>query len=466
MALAWSGELSVGNAMMDSDHKNLFDIVNNIVHAIRIRDHYSTLPQSFERLEHSLCVHFSNEENMAHAINFPFTKNEQEHKHVLRALRLMRDAVVVMAAKNGIWSDEAAGHYAKFLRDWLTDHIINEDMLMKPMLQTYPYDFNPGLEAVNEPAVVEPTAEFTPPAAKPGAAISGNMGKLLPSDFSMNSGQQAVIDEVLAALEADKLDLPVLPDIARKIRDLLDDPDSSLSQFVQLLSTDLSISLYLIKAANSAAFWKGRTVGNLHDAIPLLGYRMLYSMVINITVTKLFQAKNPLINQKLKELWEHSRIVAANCYVLAQQHKRLNPEDAILAGLVHDIGALPLYLYADRHYPGIDQATLEGLISKSSVAVGAKLLRSWNFPDALIDVIAEHDNLRRLTHSGVADYVDVVTMANLQMQGTANTVPWKNVFAAERLGYYVSDCRNFLSNYAKQLSAAYDMLGIGVVQAA
>jgi len=319
---------------------------------------------------------------------------------------------------------------------------------------------------IDKHAVIEPTAEFTPPAAKPGAAIPGNMKKPLPSDSSMNTGQQAIIDEVLAALEADKLDLPVLPDMARKVRDLLDDPDGSLEQFVQLLSTDLSISLYIIKAANSAAFWKGRAVGNLHDAIPRLGYRMLYSMVVSITMTKLFQAKSPLINQKLKELWEHSRIVAANCYVLALQHKRLNPEDAVLAGLVHDIGALPLYLYADRHYPEIDQATLEDLISKSSVSVGAKLLRSWNFPNALIDVVVEHNNLRRLTHSGVADYVDVVTMANLQMQGAANTVPWKNVFAAERLGYYVSDCKNFLSNHTKQLSAAYDMLGIDVAQAA
>ena len=282
----------------------------------------------------------------------------------------------------------------------------------------------------------------------------------------MSAEQQTIVNEVLAALEADQLDLPVLPDMALKIRNLLNDPDSSAGQFVQLLSTDLSISLYIIKAANSTVLSNGHPVGNLYDAIPLLGYRMIYSMVMDITLTKLFHARSPLINKKLKELWEHSRIVAANSYVLAQQKRHLKPEDAMLAGLVHDIGALPLYLYADRHHPDISPATLEGLISKFSASVGIKLLQSWSFPDEMIDVIAGNKNQRRITLWGIADYVDVVTMANLQIQAAAKAVSWRNVFAAERLGCYPGDCRNFVSNHAEQFAAVNDMLGIDVAQAA
>lgn len=282
----------------------------------------------------------------------------------------------------------------------------------------------------------------------------------------MSVEQQEIVAKVLTALEADQLDLPVLPDMALKVRSLLDDPAGSAGQFVRLLSTDLAISLYIIKAANSAALSNGHPVGNLYDAIPRLGYRMLCNMVMNIVMTKLFQARSPLINRKLKELWEHSRIVAANSYVLAQQQSHLKPEDAMLAGLVHEIGALPLYLYADRHHPEIDPATLEGLISKFSASVGIKLLQSWNFPDELIDVVAGHENLRRITRFEEADYVDVLTMANLQMQGTVKAVAWNNVFAAERLGYYPGDCRNFLSNHAEKFAAVNDLLGIDMAQAA
>ena len=133
---------------------------------------------------------------------------------------------------------------------------------------------------------------------------------------------------------------------------------------------------------------------------------------------------------------------------------------------MHDIGALPLYLYADRHHPEIAPATLERLINEFSASVGTRLLRSWNFPDRLLDVVAERDNLQRQTPSDVADYVDVVTMANLQMQEAAKAVAWTNVFAAERLGYYAGDCKNFLPNHAAQFAAANGILGIEVVQAA
>ena len=174
--------------------------------------------------------------------------------------------------------------------------------------------------------------------------------------------QLEIVDDVFLALHADNLDLPVLPDMALKIRHLIDDPESSVGQFVQLISTDLTITLYVIKLANSAALSRGRPVSNLHDAIPRLGYRALFNMVLTITLTKLFQANSQLINNKLKELWEHSRTLAACCYVLAQQRKQLKPDQALLAGLVHDIGALPLYLYADRHYPSISQNMLDELI--------------------------------------------------------------------------------------------------------
>jgi len=270
--------------------------------------------------------------------------------------------------------------------------------------------------------------------------------------------QQAIIVEVLAELEADQLDLPVLPEVVLKIREILADPDSSTGQLVQLLSTDIVISLYLIKAANSAAFCSGRPVGNLYEAIPRLGMKMLYSMVMNIAITKLFKANSPLIQQKLAELIERSRKVATNCYVLAKKKKHLKPEDAMLAGLVNEIGALPLYLYADRHYPEIDSETLGNLITIFSAPIGFRLLQNWNFPDELVDVVSAQLELRFKPQSKIADYVDVVTMAKLQAQEANESFTWTNVLSAEKLGYYSGDCRNFLANHKEQFAEVNDLL--------
>ena len=136
----WADELSVGNASIDADHKKLIVMVNGIEAMIKARDSFA-LPQALEQLEHNLHIHFVNEERIAQAINFPFGKNKMEHEYVLKEFQNMKNELI---AKEGIWSDGAAEHYAHFLSDWIRNHVLNEDMLMKPVLQTYPYDFNPG----------------------------------------------------------------------------------------------------------------------------------------------------------------------------------------------------------------------------------------------------------------------------------------------------------------------------------
>lgn len=286
-----------------------------------------------------------------------------------------------------------------------------------------------------------------------------NMTEL--SSRPSTSAEHAIVTEIQDALEANRLDLPTLPDMAIKIQNLIDDPNVSADKIVNLLSSDPAISAYIIKAANSAALSNATPVSNLRNAISRLGYRMLRSIVLNVTMNKLFQARSPLVSQHLKGLWAHSREVAAISYVLAQQQRHLKPDQAMLAGLVHDIGALPLYLYADRCHAHLDKATLEELVRKFSSAIGTKVLQSWHFPDELVDVVAGHENLQRTSNSNLPDYVDVVTMANLQMPATVKLVAWKNVNAAGRLGYRAADCQNFLSDHADQLTAVKGMLEIG-----
>lgn len=135
----WGDDLSVGNAAIDADHKKLIVMVNGLEAMIRARDSFA-LPPALEQLESHLFDHFVREEKIARAVNFPFGKNKVEHEYVLKEFQYMKDELI---AKEGIWSDGASEHYSHFLSDWITDHVLHEDMLMKPVLQTYPYDFEP-----------------------------------------------------------------------------------------------------------------------------------------------------------------------------------------------------------------------------------------------------------------------------------------------------------------------------------
>jgi len=271
--------------------------------------------------------------------------------------------------------------------------------------------------------------------------------------------QQSIADEVLSAIESGKLELPTLPDVAIKIRELIDDPNVSADQLVNLLSADPVVSAHIIKAANSAAAG-GLRVDTLREAIARLGYRMLRNLVMSVAVGNIFKASSPIIDRHLKRLWEHSRVVAANSFVLALHQKHLKPEQAMLAGMVHNLGALPLCIYANRFHPRLEQAALEELVRRFSTRVGVALLHNWHFPPEIIEVVAGYENLQRTNDSGMADYADVVTIANLQIPATAKFVAWQNISAATRLGCDPARCINFLVDYADQLNIAGEMLGL------
>ncbi len=143
MKLAWTGDLSVGNAIIDAEHRNLICMANDVMHGIKTRNR-AALPQAFRMLEHWLHTHFANEEKIAQAVKFPFEQHRLAQQHSLRELRYMLDE---LAAKGGIWSDSAANHFARSLKNWVIDeHIIKLDMPMKPMLQMYGYNFLPDGE--------------------------------------------------------------------------------------------------------------------------------------------------------------------------------------------------------------------------------------------------------------------------------------------------------------------------------
>ena len=139
MGLDWAEHLSVGNELIDAEHKNLIVAVNSIEHAIATRNRIA-LSRAFDLLDTYLHIHFRNEERIAAAIKFPFSKNRLEHQHLLKEMRYMR---AELDTKDGIWRDELVDKYSRFLSGWMAEHIIKEDMLMKRELQTYPYDFKP-----------------------------------------------------------------------------------------------------------------------------------------------------------------------------------------------------------------------------------------------------------------------------------------------------------------------------------
>lgn len=140
MGLIWAEHLSVGNGLIDSDHRNLIVVVNSLEQAIGTRDR-TAVSNSYQLLDTYMVIHFRNEEKIAEAIKYPFARNRFEHQQLMHE---MRYRIEELCSNVGHWPDGLLSRYSNFLSCWMTDHIIKTDMKMKPALQAYPYEFKPA----------------------------------------------------------------------------------------------------------------------------------------------------------------------------------------------------------------------------------------------------------------------------------------------------------------------------------
>lgn len=139
MELFWADYLSVGNGVIDSDHRNLIAVINRVEQAITARDR-DALAKAFWLLDSCMYIHFKNEEKIAEAVNFPFAKNGTEHQQLMHEMRHM---LKKLESVYSFWPDDLVHTYSSFLNGWIADHIIKTDMQMKPALLAYPYDLKP-----------------------------------------------------------------------------------------------------------------------------------------------------------------------------------------------------------------------------------------------------------------------------------------------------------------------------------
>jgi len=140
MSFLWTNQLSVGNRIIDSAHKKIFDMVDRIGCLIKASDG-SALSEALRLLEDYLREYFSVEEYMAQAINFPFTQHDLAHQCLLNEVQRIGNE---LAANNGMWSDTAAEHYPRLLKDCFIRHIKEESKPIKIMLDAQFYDFKPS----------------------------------------------------------------------------------------------------------------------------------------------------------------------------------------------------------------------------------------------------------------------------------------------------------------------------------
>jgi HD-like signal output (HDOD) protein len=218
---------------------------------------------------------------------------------------------------------------------------------------------------------------------------------------------------LMKELERDRLVLPSLPDIAIRVGREMNEENTNAHKLANIIQTDPVITAKLIRAANSPLYAGASSVDSCNAAVVRLGANTTHNLVLTFALRELFITQSPLLKTHMQQLWKHSVKVSAICYVLAKIVGGFNPEQALLAGLLHDIGVVAILNYTKR-FPAVleDEATLNKVILDLRGVIGGRILRSWNFLDDLATAAEEAEDWLR-DHTEAADYADLVVIAQL-----------------------------------------------------
>lgn len=263
------------------------------------------------------------------------------------------------------------------------------------------------------------------------------------------------IDSLLQNLQENALSLPILPDVALKVHSLLDNPRATVPDIAKALSMDAAISARVIQVANSPMFRGRDPIEDLGTAILRMGHSLVRSLVTVMLVEQAHHPKSPFLRARISRLWKHNTQVAALSYILARNYTALKPDEAMLAGLLHDIGILPALEHA-LQFPDIikQPEILDQALKETHTIIGKRILETWKFPPAFITVAAEHENLARES-AVVPELIDVVMVANLHSTitvcGPREKIKWGELSAFKALGLTPEESIQTLKEAASEI---------------
>lgn len=249
---------------------------------------------------------------------------------------------------------------------------------------------------------------------------------------------QDFLVHVKTELEANRLILPTLPDIALKVRDSVSKGDASAQELAEMITTDPALSARLIQVANSPLYRGTNEIKNIQMAVTRLGNSTIRTLITSLVMQQMFKPTTALLEHYFRNIWEQGVNVSAISRALAAFVPQLSADEAMLAGLIHQIGKLPILTLVEKIPEFKDSPSrLEKLLEKAHPHVGKLIMDTWNFPNELKLVASEYVDFQR-DHDGPADYVDLVQVAFLQsIAGTdhpACRVDWATVPAFAKLG--------------------------------
>jgi HD-like signal output (HDOD) protein len=231
-------------------------------------------------------------------------------------------------------------------------------------------------------------------------------------DVQITPMEGALFQSLYQAYAQQMLELPSMPEVALSLRKAMDDPLINADQISRLIQLDPVITGGIIRAANSPLYRGNKKIISIRDAIVRIGLQATRDLAISLAMKNIFHTENRLIKNSMHQIWDRSVHISALSYAIARHVRHINAEQAMLAGLMHQIGAVPILTYIASQNMEVSPEELQHILNKLGALAGILVVRQWGLDDQCGIVIEECSTWDR-DPSPQADLADAVLMAQL-----------------------------------------------------
>lgn len=238
-----------------------------------------------------------------------------------------------------------------------------------------------------------------------------------PADQSAGQGDVAFnfVQALASELSGGKIELPGFPHIVMRVQKVLGDENADAGRIVKVLGSEPVLASQIVRMANSAALSPaaGTVVTDLRAAVARVGLDTVRSATIAFAVRQLRAA--PLLKgleTPLGVLWRRSVLVASLSCVIARRMSTVNPDRALLAGLLQGIGRLYILTRASDHRALFaDQESYLSIEQDWHLSIAAALLENWGIAEEIVQAVHESETFERESRGPV-------TLADVLVVGT------------------------------------------------
>ena len=195
-------------------------------------------------------------------------------------------------------------------------------------------------------------------------------------------------------------DLPTLPRTVLKITELINNPNSSAKDLAKIITDDQVLTARLLKLVNSSFYGFPQRISTVTNAIVLLGFDAIRSLLLTTSAFDLFAGRNIKLKQDQEKFWDHSLGCAVGAKVIGNYLRHDKIEELFVSGLLHDIGKIVEMQYLPEEFAKVASAinkenilmktAEEEVLGYSHAEIGRLLADKWNLPVKLEQVIAHH----------------------------------------------------------------------------